>query len=236
MVYVTGDMHGDEDRLYSKEFRKLKAGDTLIVAGDFGFVWNNCREERKLLKYLGSRKFNICFVDGPHDNLELIYKSRETVWKGGRVHRISRNLFHMCRGQIFNIEGMSIFTFGGGESPDKEIRFEQDKWWRQELPTPWEMQEGAENIDNAECNVDVIITHEPPSLVKSGMLLRAGKEDNVSTLNGYLEELNRSCKFKKWYFGWAHEDRTITPVHTAVFQDIIPITLEPLQSVMPKTI
>ena len=89
MVYVTGDMHGDEERLYSKEMKKLKEGDTLIVAGDFGFIWNGGRNERRILKMLGKRKFNICFIDGPHDNLDKVYSYRETVWKGGLVHRVS---------------------------------------------------------------------------------------------------------------------------------------------------
>ena len=31
MIYVTGDMHGAEDRLYGKEWRKLKSGDVLLI-------------------------------------------------------------------------------------------------------------------------------------------------------------------------------------------------------------
>lgn len=59
----------------------------------------------------------------------------------------------MNRGQIFNIEGIKIFTFGGGESQDREMRNEHVTWWRQELPTPDEMAEGAENIDENDCKV-----------------------------------------------------------------------------------
>ncbi len=40
MIYVTGDMHGDESRLYDSQWRKLKSGDVLIVCGDFGYLWN----------------------------------------------------------------------------------------------------------------------------------------------------------------------------------------------------
>lgn len=127
------------------------------------------------------------------------------------------------RGQIFNIEGCKIFTFGGGESLDREMRIEHQTWWREELPTPAELQEGAEAIDEAGCEVDYIITHEPPSIVKSTLLLRSGDVDRVNKLNGYFEQLNRECKFKHWYFGSMHEDRVVTKVHTAVFHDIIPI-------------
>ena len=47
MVYITGDMHGDESRLYDKEWRKLKKDDVLIVCGDFGFVLSK-KEEKEL--------------------------------------------------------------------------------------------------------------------------------------------------------------------------------------------
>lgn len=223
MIYVTGDMHGEEERLYSRSMKKLSEGDTLIVCGDFGFVWDGSAKEKKILEYLGSRKYNVCFIDGTHENFDLLEKCRMTVWNGGKVHRVSGNLFHMMRGQIFTIEGYRIFTFGGGESTDREMRTEHISWWKEEMPTPAELEEGAKAIDEVDCDVDFIITHEPPSIVKSTMLLRAGETDSVNKLNGYFEQLNRVCKFKHWYFGSMHEDRVITNVHTAVFEDVIPI-------------
>ena len=224
MVYITGDMHGDENRLYDAQWRKLKKGDTLIVCGDFGFLWNGSRREREALEYLGSRKFNVVFLDGTHENFELLSKCRETVWKGGHVRRICGNLFNLMRGQVFNIEGLKIFTFGGGESDDRDIREEQGQWWREELPTADEFRVGAQNLDEIGLSVDYILTHEPPQLLKSAMQLRAGTEQRVSKLNGFLEEVSRTCTFKHWYFGAMHEDRTLTPKFTCVFKKILPIT------------
>ena len=37
VIYVTGDMHGDFSRFKDSPLKKLKAGDTLLVCGDFGF-------------------------------------------------------------------------------------------------------------------------------------------------------------------------------------------------------
>jgi hypothetical protein len=223
MVYITGDMHGDESRLYDKEWRKLKSGDVLIVCGDFGFLWDDSPRERSTLKYLGSRKFTVCFLDGAHENFELIKKYRQTVWKGGKVHRISGNLFHLMRGEIFEIEGNKIFTFGGGESLDKDIRVEQQHWWKAELPSPNEMARAVEKLDECAGQIDYVLTHEPPSLVKSAMLLRTGDADHVNKLNGFLEEIARFCTYKQWYFGSLHEDRRITPRHTCMFNKILPI-------------
>lgn len=223
MIYVTGDMHGAENRLYDREWRKLKAGDILLVCGDFGYIWNGGKFEKEAVEYLGTRKFTVAFVDGTHENFDKINACRETYWKGGKVHRIYGNLIHLMRGQIFNIDGSKIFAFGGGESTDKDIRAEQGLYWKEELPTPKEMAMGAANLDEAGCDVDYIITHEPPKLVKSAMLLRVGSADRINKLNGYFEEIGAGCNFKKWYFGSLHEDRNITPNHTCVFNKIIPL-------------
>lgn len=223
MVYVTGDMHGCLERLYDKEFRKLKRGDVLIVCGDFGYIYDNSKLEKKVINFFAKRKFVTAFVEGTHDNLDTINRSRVTVWKGGKVHRIKGNLLHLMRGQIFDIEDKKFFTFGGGESSDKDMRLPLGNWWRQEEATPSEMADGARVLDEVGCSVDYIITHEPPSLVKSAMLLRRGDIDSVNKLNGYLEEISRSCKFKHWYFGSLHEDRVITEHYTCVFKKLIPI-------------
>lgn len=225
MVYVTGDMHGDESRLYDAQWRKLKAGDILIVCGDFGFLWNGGKHEKSAIDFLGSRKFTVCFVDGTHENFEKINGCHETIWKGGHVHRISGNLLHLMRGQIFNIDGSRIFTFGGGESDDREVRNTEETgiWFRDELPTPTQLAEGAQNLDEAGLKVDYIITHEPPLKIKSSMLARKGLPDKPNKLNGYFEELAKSVSFKHWYFGSLHEDRLVTANYTCLFNKSVPL-------------
>ncbi len=223
MIYVTGDMHGDLERLYDKQFRKLGRGDVLLVCGDFGYIFDGSKTEKQVIDFFAKRKFITAFVEGTHDNLDKIGRARTTVWKGGLVHRIKGNLLHLMRGQLFNIEGSTFFTFGGGESTDKDMRVENGLWWRGEEATPAEMAEGARVLDESGCKVDYIITHEPPSLVKSAMLMRVGEADRVNKLNGYFEEIGRSCEFKHWYFGSLHEDRVITEHYTCVFKNIIPV-------------
>ena len=222
-VYVTGDMHGCLERLYDREFRKLKKGDTLIVCGDFGYIFDGGETERKVIDFFANRKFVTAFVEGTHDNMDKILRCRTTFWKGGRVNRIKGNLLHLMRGQIFTIEGNTFFTFGGGESIDKDMRVATGRWWRAEEPTPAEMAEGVTALSEAGCRVDYIITHEPPSLVKSAVLMRQGLPDRVNKLNGYLEEIGRSCTFKHWYFGSLHEDRVITQYHTCVFRKLVAV-------------
>ena len=77
MLYITGNMHGEMARFEDSRIRKLKKGDTLIVCGDFGFLWDGGAKEEKNLKKLGSKKYQILFVDGTHENFDLLEKRRK---------------------------------------------------------------------------------------------------------------------------------------------------------------
>ena len=135
MVFVTGDTHGDPNRLSKNVLKNLNEGDTLIVCGDFGFIWDKSKAEQKFLKSLSKRKYNICFIDGTHENFDLLNAYPLTIWNGGKVHQISDNIFHLMRGQVFEIDGLKIFTMGGGESPDLDSRIEDNPWLKYEIPS-----------------------------------------------------------------------------------------------------
>src|SRR5699024_7256657 len=113
MIYLTGDLHGDLERFKSKEMKKLTKGDTLIVCGDFGFVWDGSKKETSVLKKLSKLKYQILFVEGTHDNLDLIGQYPVEEWNGGKVRRIAENVLKLERGSVFTIEGKKLFAFGG---------------------------------------------------------------------------------------------------------------------------
>ncbi len=224
MVYVTGDIHGDIERFNTSAAKRLKKGDTLIICGDFGFIWNGGVEEAKLLTKLSNKKYNVCFIDGTHENFKILNTAEVSEWNGGKVHHLGGNLYHLMRGQIYEIEGKTFFTMGGGESPDIDIRIANNTWSAEESPSQQELLEGAENIDKAGNKVDYIITHEPSARIKDFILLADKSSQNrVTLLNTYLEELGNSCEFKKWYFGSLHLDKHISSSQTAVFNNILEV-------------
>lgn len=221
LIYITGDTHGEVERLAPSKLRALKEGDTLIVCGDFGFIWDGSKKEQKILKQLGKRKYNICFIDGTHENFSLLNGYGVSEWNGGKVHKIYDNLYHLMRGQIYNIDGKSVFTMGGGESPDIDIRSENDGWSRDEIPSQDELLEGAKNLEKHGFSVDIVVTHEPPTRIKGFLQLKDYDMLRVTALNAYFEELSDSCKFSKWFFGSMHVDKYISGTHIAVFKNIV---------------
>ena len=52
MIYVTGDMHGDYRVFKQPVFKNIKKNDTLIICGDFGFIWNGGKGEKATLDKL----------------------------------------------------------------------------------------------------------------------------------------------------------------------------------------
>lgn len=215
MIYITGDMHGEIKRFESRKLKKLTENDCLIVCGDFGFVWNNSKEEQLTLHKIGEKKFKTLFVDGTHENFGLINTFPVKELYGGRVHHIGGNLYHLMRGEIYTIGGKKIFAFGGGESEDKDIRIENGTWWKEEQPTIEEMTYAVENLDKVNRKVDYIITHQP-SMTDMALVDR---RCTVSPISTFLDELSRNIEYKKWYFGSLHKNKKI-PKAYCLFTDI----------------
>lgn len=221
MIYITGDIHGDTDRLSKQELSMLKKGDTLIICGDFGFIWNNDNKENQFLNRLQNRKYNICFVDGINENFEELNNLPVVIWHGGRVHKVRDNIFHLMRGQVFEIENKKIFTMGGGEDPELDFSDEDDLSERKEIPSTQEMLTGVSNLEKNGYKMDYIITHEPPAKIRDFLLLSKQQTLRVTSLGAYLDEVSQQTDYQKWFFGNMHTDKFISDSHIALFKNIV---------------
>ncbi len=221
MLYVTGDFHGEMQRFHASVLRHLGADDELIICGDFGFLWNGGESEQKDLKKIGKLKYKVLFLDGTHENFDLLNAYPVEEWNGGKVQHISGGLYHLMRGQVYELEGKTLFTFGGGESAEKQLRMKAGKWWACELPNMEEMREGVSNLWKHKMQVDYIFTHEPPPNTGCGTLSECSGRKNQ--LDAYFGQIMKQVRYQKWFFGSEHVDRKITYKHYAVFSDVIPV-------------
>ena len=224
MVYITGDTHGDINFFKNPKLKKLTDRDILIVCGDFGFLWDkNSEKEKQALETLKKKKYTICFVDGAHENFDMLNEYQPYRWKGGNTHKISQNIFQLLRGEIFTFDSQTFFCMGGGESEDKDMRTEGVSWWKDEMPNADDLRNGTRNLKDFEYKVDYVITYEAPAIAKDFIRLHTNQEVHLSPLNTYLQELMKNVEYKHWYFGSLHTDLTVSKKMTAVFDDIIPI-------------
>jgi hypothetical protein len=218
MIYVTGDLHGDFSRF--KAFSKLTADDILLVCGDFGFIWDGSRREKSLLKKIGKFKYTVAFLDGCHENFDLLEQYEVATWNGGRIRKISGKLIHLTRGQIFTVDGKKIFVFGGGQSPDFEIRRDTHTLSPRELPTVEEIDAAIKKLHDADYTVDYIVTHEPPWSMYS--CLNQSPPENLE-VHALFDEIMRKCEFNRWYFGKVHENKVIAYKFMALYDSVIPL-------------
>jgi hypothetical protein len=223
MIYFTGDTHGDPERLSKTALRQLRANDTLIICGDFGYLWERTGKEQKFLDKISKYRFTICFLDGTHENFSLLEAYPIVLFRGGKAHRIRRNVYHLMRGQIFDMEGKTVFTLGGGESPESLLQNDEELGTeRPEVPNKQEMLEAVENLQRHGYAVDYIATHEPPAAIRDFLSVSKLQQREISALGAFLDELSKTAKFKKWYFGSLHMDKFISRSFTGVFEKILP--------------
>jgi len=224
MIYITGDTHGEIDiskinGKYFKEQKYLTSKDFLIIAGDFGVIWEDNRTQKYWLNWLEKKSFTTLFIDGNHENFDLINSYIVENWNGGVIHKINNKVIHLMRGQIYSIDNTKIFTFGGGESTDKNHRIEGISWWKEEMPSYDEYGEGLKNLEKNNWNVDYIVTHTAPSNIIS--ILEENHEiyNKKNELSDYFEQISKKVKFKKWFFGHYHLDKIISNEFYALYQN-----------------
>lgn len=224
MIYVTGDTHGLHDfeklRIFSKAHPELTARDYVIIAGDFGGIWDE-QSEIELAIY-AALPFTVLFVDGNHENFDMLDSFPVEMWKGGKVHKIKPNIIHLMRGQVFEIDGNTIFTFGGATSVDKYRRVEGRSWWKQENPTLEELDEGIANLKRYNNKVDYIITHScsKRALMYPALRFAAAEKFNCPE-NGLLSNFDDTVEYKHWYFGHFHVDERLGDRYTALMNDVV---------------
>lgn len=219
MILITGDTHGDMQRFQLPAVKKLGKRDTLIVCGDFGFVWDGSAKEQRVLKKLGRRPFDTLFVEGCRDNYDLLRQYPAVPYRGGQARKISGNLYQLLRGEVYEIEGQKVFAFGGGYSDEEwlDVGHDSGMWWTEEQPSEEEMAHGLDRLAACGGRVDLVITHDAPSSIRRFIRI----EDNeVSPLHSYLEQVLQQCDFGRWFFGHYHLDKVIPPRFTAAFQAV----------------
>lgn len=250
MIYITGDCHRNFNRFSEENFpeqKEMTKDDYVIICGDFGGVWSidqRDKAEVERMNWLNARPFTTLFVDGNHENFDRLRRFPMMRWKGGKIHRIRPSVYHLMRGQVFEIDDKKFFTFGGAQSHDiqggifeaedpqlKEkvreahrlnlpYRVNKVSWWKEELPTESEMEEGLQNLGLHGNKVDFVITHCCASSTLAEFSYGIYKPD---FFHRYLEKVKQRCSYRKWFFGHYHMDKDVNGKELLLFEQIIRI-------------
>lgn len=249
-VYVTGDCHADFHKFSTDNFpeqKELTKEDFVIICGDFGGVWSDTNEERYWLNWLSRKKFTTLFVDGNHENFDRLYSNEfKTVdFCGGKAHRIRKNIFHLIRGNVYDICGKKFFAFGGASSHDikdgilnledfadlremvkiynnltrqgKMLRINHISWWKEEMPSEDEMVFGFETLKECDNTVDFVVSHCCPQHIASIFSHGQYKPDKLTS---YFNDVAERVNFSKWFFGHYHNDVAVSDKYIMLYHQI----------------
>ena len=245
MIYLTGDTHAEFHRFSRKSF-SAGAEDYVIICGDFGGVWDSSAEQKYWLDWLNEKPWTTLFLDGNHENYDLLAAYPTDRWHGGRVQFIRPKVIHLMRGQVFVIDGLRFFVMGGAashdvadgilEPDDPELarklrtlnrsgalyRINHISWWKEELPSEQELAEGLENLEKLGNRVDVILSHCAPSFVQE---MIGGALYRKDGLTDYLDRVRERCAFRRWFFGHYHANMEIDRHFVMLYRSIVPLDM-----------
>lgn len=158
-VYVTGDIHGGLDMQKLRDWElgdSLGSDDYLIIAGDFGFPWGFSAEECADIAWMESRPYTVLFIDGNHERFDHWAERPMEPWHGGLTQRLSdtSSIRRLMRGEVFELDGKTVFTMGGATSVDRAYRIPYSSWWPQELPDERDFDDARARLDELEDRLD----------------------------------------------------------------------------------
>lgn len=241
-IFLTGDTHGNAvgemSRFSSESFpdgKNLTKDDLVIVLGDFGLIFrpNMTKEEFYWLNWLSEKPWTTVFLDGNHENFDRLYQLPEEEkwgWKVGVVDfeldwaKITKPIYHLKRGQIFDFGGKKTFVMGWALSIDKDFRTPFISWWPQEIPSYPEMEEAYANLEKEGNKVDIIFTHTCPSNEIDNIFNWGFSQKVNDNAARFLDVIKWSVEFKHWYFGHFHKESS-NDKFTCLYNKILEIDL-----------
>lgn len=227
-VFICGDTHATISwaKLNSKNFpigKELTKDDYVIVCGDFGAIWDGGKQDKYILDWYESKPWTTLFVDGNHENHDMLDSYPVSEWHGGKVHFIRPSVIHLMRGQIFEINGRTFFTMGGAQSTDKWARKEGVSWWAREMPSDEEYDEAIKNLECVGQKVDFIISHCASDSVEKKIVY----DPWHNKLTNFFEVISSTIEYTWWFCGHYHTDIHLDEYSISIlYNDIMELDFE----------
>ncbi len=210
-IYLTGDTHGALGRLSSGAWplgKTLKKSDYLIILGDFGVLWSESDDPSSTywLKWLDGKPWTTLFLDGNHENFNLLNNLPSRGMFGGTVGVASKSVFHLRRGECYTIDKQKILTVGGALSIDKAYRTEGVSWWPEEMLSEADLDKIDKTLKLNNYEFDYVLTHTCPTRVKDFLMYNSGSTI-LDITSEQLSLVDNCISYKRWYFGHFHMNK-----------------------------
>ncbi len=217
MMYITGDLHGNMERIESFcRARACTRQDVFVLLGDVGLNYYGGSRDRQVKEAL-SRLGPVFFcIHGNHEQRPWnIPGYRQQDWNGGTVwyqEEYPRLLFARD-GDIFTLEGFQCFVIGGAYSADKAFRLQRgDGWWADEQPNP-EIRTYVEAQMGQP--VDLVFSHTCPFRYQPVEMFQPAIDQSTvdASTEHWLDEIEEKLDYRAWFCGHWHTDKQVDRIH-----------------------
>ena len=236
MIYVTGDIHANLDPKRLDFFKSLKKDDIMIVLGDFGFSWN--KSFQNSWNALDIACLTVSVV-GNHENYDLIKSCAVERVFGADAYKLNPHTFYLMNGEIYNIEGIKSFVFGGADSIDKAYRVPYVSWWPEEIPSRGEFLKGLSNLERNNWDIDLFLAHTCPTDVSLSLFNYSYKlNDPVETmLSQYECEIQKNNPEKEYPFLFGHHhDFKLGDKYICLYNQVMSLQREEGKMILDRVI
>lgn len=229
-LYATGDTHCEIDmgKLSTGNFPEqgfMDKSTAVFILGDFGCIWKRKDPTSHWwLKWLRDKPWTTLFIDGNHENFELLFEMESYEGMLGPKSTISPvvldntlypNIYYVHRGSILEIKDKTIFCMGGGDSIDKERRTIGVTWWKEEIPNYSEIDRALGNLEFYDNKVNYVFTHAIYEEAFRQLAMGINTYKHQDKMHPILQGIRDQIEFDHWYCGHYHVDKTIENLNTS---------------------
>lgn len=237
MFYITGDLHGQFDRIlqFCQNHVTKKDKDVMIVLGDVGTNYYGDKRDIKHKRLLEDLPLTFLFVRGNHESRPIgkdKYVTNEMFGGTFNVEDSYPSLLYMLDGNDYRLtvrgKRLKVLNIGGAYSVDKYHRLEMQangfndyKWFADEQLTDNEKANIIKKLDEFN-RYDYIFSHTCPiSMEPVDTFLPFVDQSTVNkSMEEFLEQVKNKVEYQKWYCGHWHINRTVDKFKF-LFDDIL---------------
>ena len=211
MIYITGDTHGDMNRIVRFcERMETSQEDIMIILGDVGLNYYGDSRDRRNKEKVANLPITLFCIHGNHERRPTTiveYKLQE--WNGGKVwvEEAYPNILFAKDGEIYDIAGMKTIVIGGAYSVDKFYRLSKGyNWFEDEQPSDEIKAYVEKQLSNNDWNVDVVLSHTVPYDYRPVDLFLSMIDQSTvdESTELWLGEIEKKLDYKWWYAGHYH--------------------------------
>ena len=163
MIYLTGDTHGDFQRIAHFCARMhTKPSDIMIILGDAGINFSGGWRDLHKKEFISKLPITLFCIHGNHERRPSTIPSYvEMEWHGGTVYVEEQfpSILFSRDGEVYDLNGMRAIAIGGAYSIDWMLWIPGRSWWPDEQPSPVIKACVESKLDQLDWKVDVVLSH-----------------------------------------------------------------------------